>query len=407
MDILPARLNRFLIAAAIGLFIAVMGALFIEQSPSAAIVRGDFPAFYTMATIASRGEGARLYDLEVQRQIQNELWPSLQGSFLPAAYPAFLAGLIEPLGALSPLGARFVWTAAMMLCVVIAGILMARSSSPLHGLGWQVVVLAFLFSPLFLGVLGGQIVGLSMVLFAALILLERKKQRGAEVLLGVVAGLWMFKPHFSLAIVVTFLLRRQGRAVGAWLATSAVLWAVGASVAGVGWLSQWYSFVKTFAHIDLVTNAPQMTGLVPWLYVVCGWLGCDVSNRAEVWLVLTLLSSLVVPIILVLASRRSFLPKEKGLVVLVGPLVVLFAPAVNFYDLALAALPLLTVLRPDRRSDLVVAGVIVALSQVVMLVKDTGIQGSGFAFAMLLAFLCVKAAAREREEVAMREPLTL
>jgi hypothetical protein len=126
-----------------------------------------------------------------------------------------------------------------------------------------------------------------------------------------------------------------------------------------------------------------------------------------VWLVLTLLSSLVVPIILVLASRRSFLPKETGLVVLVGPLVVLFAPAVNFYDLALAALPLLTFLRPDRRSHLVAAGGIVALSQVVMLVKDTGIQGSGFAFAMILAGLFVKAAARERAETASRGELSL
>lgn len=129
MNVLSARINRFLIAAALGLAIAIIGALSIEQAPSAAIVRGDFPAFYTMATLASRGEGARLYDLETQRQVQNEAWPSLDGSVLPVAYPAFLAFFIEPLAKLSPSNARLVWVVGMGICVVVAGALIARSSS--------------------------------------------------------------------------------------------------------------------------------------------------------------------------------------------------------------------------------------------------------------------------------------
>jgi hypothetical protein len=403
MDIVSARLNRFLIAAALGLLVAFAWALSTDQPPSAAVIRGDFPAFYTMATIANRGEGAALYDLESQRRIQNEVWPSLQGSVLPAAYPAFLAALIEPLGALSPPSARVVWTAAMVLCVVVAGIVIARASPRLHGVTWQVIVGALLFSPLFLGVLGGQIVGLSVLLYAALISLERRKGRGGEVLMGVVAGLWMYKPHFSLAIVATFFLRRQWLAVMTWLTTSVILWAIGVAVAGSEWLSHWYSFVQTFAHIDLSTNAAQMTGVVPSLYVLCGWLGCSASSRAEVWEMVTILSSLVVPCALALAVWRPILPRDRGLIVVVGPLLVLFAPAVNFYDIALAALPLLTLLRPDRRSDLVIAGVIVALSQGVMLVKDTGTAGLCFAFATLLAALFVKAASRERAEVVRRE----
>jgi hypothetical protein len=388
-----------LIAAAVGLLVALVWALSTPQSPSAAVIRGDFPAFYTMATIANRGDGALLYDLEAQRRIQNEVWPSLQGSVLPAAYPAFLAALIEPLGALSPSGARIVWTAAMVLCVVIAGIVMTRASPRLHGFTWQVIVVAFLFSPLFLGVLGGQIVGLSVLLYAALIALERGKGGGAEALMGVAAGLWMYKPHFSLAVVATFFLRRQWVAVMTWLVSSVVLWAIGVAVAGSGWLSHWHSFVQTFAQIDLITNASQMTGVVPSLYVLCGWVGCSVSGRAEVWEVVTILSALVVPCALALAVWRPILPQDRGLIVLVGPLLVLFAPAVNFYDLALAALPLLTVLRPDRRSDLLFVGIIVVASQVIMLVKDTGISGICFLFATLLAAIFVRAAARERAEI--------
>lgn len=112
----------------------------------------------------------------------------------------------------------------------------------------------------------------------------------------------------------------------------------------------------------------------------------------------TILSALVVPCALALAVWRPILSRDRGLIVLVGPLLVLFAPAVNFYDLALAALPLLTVLRPDRRSDLLLVGGIVVASQVVMLVKDTGISGLCFLFATFLAALFVRAAARERAE---------
>ena len=116
----------------------------------------------------------------------------------------------------------------------------------------------------------------------------------------------------------------------------------------------------------------------------------------------TILSSLVVPCALALAVWRPILPQDRGLIVLVGPLLVLFAPAVNFYDLALAALPLLTVLRPDRRSDLLLVGVIVVASQVIILVKDTGTSGLCFLFATLLAAIFVRAATRERAEMSSR-----
>lgn len=113
----------------------------------------------------------------------------------------------------------------------------------------------------------------------------------------------------------------------------------------------------------------------------------------------TILSSLVVPCALALAVWRPILPQDRGLIVLVGPLLVLFAPAVNFYDLALAALPLLTLLRPDRRSDLLLVGVVVVVSQVIMLVKDIGVGGLCFLLAMFFAALFVKAVARERAEI--------
>jgi hypothetical protein len=398
MNVLSARINRFLIAAALGLAIAIIGALSIEQGPSAAIVRGDFPAFYTMATLASRSEGARLYDLETQRQVQNEAWPSLDGSVLPVAYPAFLAFFIEPLAKLSPSNARLVWVVGMGICVVVAGALIARSSSFLRGLTWQVIVTSLLFAPLFLGVIGGQIVGVSVLLYAAIVLLDRQQKKEMEISLGVIAGLWMYKPHFALAVVVVLFVQRRWKALGAWFVTSLGLWSLGASVAGVHWMSEWAAFAKGFAHIDLVSNAPRMTGVVPFLYMLSGWFDEGWRGRIEVWEALTLMSALVVPSALAFISRRDDTTTGSPGLLAVGPLLVLFAPAVNFYDLALGALPLLLLARPERRGDLAIAGGVIALSQIVILFKDGGVAGGCLVSGVLCAYLLCRAIARERVE---------
>jgi hypothetical protein len=387
-----------LIAAALGLVLAIVGALSIEQPPSAAIVRGDFPAFYTLAALASKGEGARLYDLELQRQVQNTIWPSLQGAVLPVAYPAFLAFCIEPLASLSPFVARIVWTIGMMVCVVAAAALVARTAPALRGLTWQILVISLLFSPFFVGVLGGQIVALSVFLYAASICLGRKGGGWWDVALGMVCGLWMYKPHFACGAVLVLLLQRRWVSVVAWLGTSVLLWALGASVAGVAWPVAWYSFVREFAYIDLLTNAHQMTGIVPFLYLVCRWSGSDWGAHPWIWELATFVSSLVVPIALWQACGSAHARKQGDLFLLVGPLLVLCAPAVNFYDLVLCALPLLFLFDPRRRSDLAFAGGVVVFSQLVVGVKGSVVGGACFLFALFLTYLVVRAVNRDRAE---------
>lgn len=395
MNVLSARVDRFLIAAALGLAMAVIGALSIEQAPSAAIVRGDFPAFYAMATLASRGEGAQLYDLERQRQVQNELWPSLEGSVLPVAYPAFLAFCLEPLAELSPSNARLAWVIGMTVCVALAGALIARTSPSLRGLTWQVIVTSLLFAPLFLGVVGAQIVGVSALLYAAILFLDRQQKKEMEIPIGILAGLWMYKPHFALAIVMVLIAQFRWRAIGAWFMTCAVLWSLGALVAGVDWLSRWYAFARGFAHIDLVSNAPQMTGFVPFLYVVNDWMSGQEHVGAETWGALTLIFALVVPSVLAFISRRGDSNRPNVGLLAVGPLIVLFAPAVNFYDLALAALPLMVLFQPNQRGDRLLAGALIALSQIVIVLKDSGVAGGSFVFALLLSCMLIKATARD------------
>jgi hypothetical protein len=389
MSVVSPRTNRILIAAAIGLMIAVCASCITETNPSAAIARGDFPAFYTMAVIAHSGEGYRLYDLEFQRQVQNTAWPSLGGTVLPAAYPAFLAFVLEPLATLTPSTARIVWIGWMLVCVALGVLLLARAIPPLRGLWWQLFVGALLFGPLFLGIVGGQIVGLSVLLYAALIALHSRAGRKSELAVGAVTGAWMFKPHFALAVVAMLVFQRRWVAVSGWLFVSALLWLVGAQVAGVNWMSAWVSFAQQFSQIDLATNAYQMTGIVPALYSVFGVGGRDSLRCLQVWEWLIVMSALVVPIALLFLVRRAGGSVEGRMrpLLLVGPLLLMCAPAVNFYDLSLGLVPLLALFRPRERRDLTLAALALVTSQAYLLSKGEGIPGVAWVYTLAIAAL--------------------
>jgi len=385
MSVVSPRLNRVLVAAALGLIIAVCASLMTEENPSAAITRGDFPAFYTLAVLAHSAEGHRLYDLELQQQIQNTAWPTLSGTALPAAYPAFLAALLEPLAMLSPSTARMVWVCCMVVCAVLGVGILARSVPSLRGSWWQLVVGAFLFGPLFLGVLGGQVVGLSVLLYAALIALNVRVGRGKELLFGVVTGVWMFKPHYALAVVAMMVFQRRWIALGGWAFVSALYWILGAQLAGVHWVSDWLSFAQQFSQIDMVTNSYQMTGLVPALHSMLAVGGASSLISPHGFELLNVVCALLVPLALFVVVRRARGTGGEWMVPLlaVGPLLLLCAPAVNFYDLSLGLVSLLAIFHPRERKDMGLATSLLVASQFLVLCKGEGIPGGAFLFALV------------------------
>lgn len=401
MSAVSSRLNRILIAAGVGLIVAVCASLMIEEGPSAAISRGDFPAFYTLAVLAHSGEGHRLYDLELQRQIQNVAWPTLSGTMLPAAYPAFLAKILEPFAMLSPSVARIVWVCSMVVSTVVGVLLLARTVPALGQLSWQLVVGAFLFGPLFLGVLGGQIVGVSFLLYAALIALNRRGGGKCEILFGAITGMWMFKPHYALAVVAMMVFQRRWTACAAWLFVSALLWLVGVQVAGMQWFGDWLSFAQQFSQIDLATNSHQMTGIVPCLYSILVNGGWSRTVSAQGWESLVGISALLVPatlFVVVQRARGTHGERMKPLL-MVGPLLLLFAPAVNFYDLSLGLVPLLVIFHPRERRDLVLAASLVVASQLFVLYKDLGFAGGAFFFTLVITGMVSQGLSRSQSWV--------
>ena len=386
------RLNRILIAAGIGLIVAICASFMTEESPSAAIARGDFPAFYTLAALANSTEGHRLYDLDLQRAVQNAAWPTLDGTVLPAAYPAFLAYILKPLAILSPSTARIVWVCCMLVCTAFGARLLSFAAPSLRGFGWQLFVGVLLFAPLLLGVIGGQIVGLSFLLYAALVVLATRDDVRSDALFGAVAGLWMYKPHYALAIVALILFQQRWVALCSWGLVTAGLWFLGALVAGADWIAAWLSFVQQFSQIDMATNAYQMTGFVAAIYSLSHlFMGDDVFSP-KAWEYLVMLSAMAVPLALFIAVRRARDGVEERIMPLlvVGPLLLLCAPAVNFYDLALGLVPLIALFRPQERRDLVCAGSILMASQVFVLCKGEGVPGVAFVLALVMVGLVLR-----------------
>jgi hypothetical protein len=272
----------------------------------------------------------------------------------------------------------------MVVCAVLGVGILARSIPSLRGLWWQLVVGSLLFGPLLLGVLGGQIVGLSVLLYAALIGLNVRVGRGKELLFGVVTGVWMFKPHYALAVVAMMVFQRRWTALGGWAFVSGLLWVLGAQLAGVHWVSDWLSFAQQFSQIDLVTNSYQMTGLVPALHSMLTAGGGPSLISPHGFELLNVVCALLVPLTLFVVVRRARGTAVERMVPLlaVGPLLLLCAPAVNFYDLSLGLVSLLAIFHPRERRELGLATSLLVASQFLVLCKGT--SGGAFLFALVL-----------------------
>lgn len=381
MTVISARVNRVLIAIAISLLLATVAASITETSPDSAILRGDFPAFYTMAVVAHEGSGERLYDLAFQQEIQARYWPSLSTSVLPIAYPAFMAIPLLPLAHLSPQMARISWIICMLIATLGAVWMMIKSFSNLLTFRWQTAVACLSFFPLFAGIIGGQAIGVSLLLLAAITRFSVKQSMAGQIVVGLLAGLWMFKPHYALAVVWALLLQRQGWALLSWAITSVALWLVGAHVGGLHWLEHWLAFVEQFSHIDLLTNSDQMTGVVPFLFSIVKRLAGTEHLPERVWTSVSLFSSTLIPLtLLAIHQAISRLPSSnpRTLHLLIAPILLLLAPAANFYDLALLLVPLSATISPCRARDVRVLTAIIALGALVLLSREFGFFGGDF-----------------------------
>ena len=352
----PGRIRRIAIALLIALALALawvgldpLGSL---SGPLTSVKLGDFPAFFSLAAIAAGSEPHRLYDFALQREIQNQIWPQLQGALLPGIYPPYVALIARPLVWLGPLWGHVVWGALQLLFLILTARAITRINSRLAEYSVEILAGLLLCAPVLLGVFGGQLIAASMFIYALCFIYQGRRDLRGEIIFGSLIGLWFFKPHYALIMLMLPVIQWRLRVVATTALVATILYLLGSLVLGLDWIVTWCDALTRFTPMNIIPNARQMTGL---LGAVTGM--PDQANSALAWAALALTTALLLR--LAFAARQS-LSKPIGLpefLPLFGVTVVLATPQANFYDLGLALVAICSVLSLKTHKQLYLLGI--------------------------------------------------
>lgn len=215
---------------------------------------GDLPAFITAGRIAADGEWESLYDADVQRSVQEDLWTEEEeGQYLPFVYPPFVAAVYRPLAALDYRIAYLLHTLLMALAL-LAAVALVRPVFPWFSrLPLAVTFVGVLaFFPNLSAVLGGQNAAFTLLLFAVVLRSEFERR---TVLAGVAAALLLYKPQYGIPLAGLLVIGRRWRMLAGWAPAAGALYAAGAALLGPEWPLVWWTQATAFAPLNAAGNA--------------------------------------------------------------------------------------------------------------------------------------------------------
>ncbi len=287
------RVARFARAILLALGIAVLtasiaGAGIGGEGAQGDRLGGDFPAFYGAGGIVWSGDIDALYDPVRQRSEQTEF--GLDG-YLAFAYPPHVAAAYAPLSTLDFQVAYAVHTLFMAGAFVGALFVLSTPVPLIARWRWPLLAAGFTFYPLFTAVGGGQNAALTMFMLA---LAWRGLHDDRPALVGIAAGLLLYRPQYAIPLMGLLLLSRQGRALTWAVVVGALTWAGTAAVLGVSWVSTWFDEVVPFVERDAEVNASNSISILGFLQaswgadarpaIVIGALGAALVIIAMMWL---------------------------------------------------------------------------------------------------------------------------
>ena len=334
--------KRTLFAILLGISLALPLTWIFDVSNRSALKRGDFPAFYAAAKVVNLGQGVRLYDEVLQREIQNIAWPNLEGSYFSFAYPPSFAFFLAPLGYLSPLVAKSFYLGLLLVATWFAYLLALRIAPELEKKRLITFSAFFLFAPLLHGTLAGQNGALSLLFYLTVVWLLCNREKPRVVLAGVVLGLWCFKPQFGvLGFLLLSPLFNWHLALGFFFGAG-FHFVISALVSGWGWLSSWIAAAIHFATVDTIVNGFQGVS-VPGALEVLGAL-LTMRRGISVLSIPISIFSAAVGVLIFLGSMVSIYRMRKTvdrktLLMLVGPTLLVCSPHAQYYDLGLLVFP--------------------------------------------------------------------
>lgn len=344
------RLRKMLgVALCLAFFAALIAELLVLRREGGLVLRGDFPAFYSAAVILERGDGARLYDYDLQRNVQNEFFPALDGEMLAFAYPPYVAQLLQPLAWFGPHAAKAV-IGLFLFALAGATLWCAALLSPwVRANLWFSAGLALSFPPLAIGIVAAQ--NISWTLFCLFAAWVNACRRRSAVVTGLLLGGLFLKPQYALLVAAFLFVGRRFRELAGMAVMAFFFWSVAAMQFGPSWTGRWLIEAEEFVSLDAVANASSLVSVLGISRAVFPQAGLAIGGF------------LALSLGLVLAWRTALRVDAHwdAFFLLLGPALVLLAPNTLFYDVPLALLPLLVAFPPVSPARLGVAlGVVFA-----------------------------------------------
>ncbi len=326
MALVDTRAKRVLAAMLVGVCVSLLIFPFVNHDPGAMPRLGDLPGFFGLGRIVLEGQGHRLYDFNLQREIQNTFWPNLAGDLFPTMYPPVVAAVMAPLSALPP----------TLLHIILASL----SLVALCGLVWwqakdlRVERLSLiLFSvPTFITIVAPQTTIFSLL---CIVSCRHFLREGRAFVAGVCAGLLFYKPQIGLPFALVTTAGSGPLFLCGIIFAAAAEYVVGAIAFGGEWLIPWTIQIIDFSKLRLSLDQFQFTaitgGVAPLL------LTGEFARRVQ----LVIAGALVVTFSAFSWRRRKQPTSRDNLIALFLVSSPVFLPQTNFYDLAIALFTLL------------------------------------------------------------------
>lgn len=256
------------------------------EAPDGRIATGDYVAFHTAAQAVHRGQGEALYERALQERLQADLGAREVRPFL---YPASLAVVLSPLGALPYRAAFLVATAGSFALGLAAALLLAPALPTLRARGPLLVLAAAAgFAPVLrVWLMGGQTTVLTIFCLAGATF---GLVRDRPLVCGLFVGLLGYKPQFLLPLLVVLLAWSRWRTLAVVAAMGAAHWAVGALACGPDWPLDMLRGLAWYRPMEREVNAGSHLSLL----AVCeGLLPSPFARALAALLVVALLGVLV------------------------------------------------------------------------------------------------------------------
>jgi len=262
----------------------------------------DFTIFYGAGKMVRDGQARRLYDLNLQYEIQQSFAPDVANrrAALPYNHPPFEALLFVPLAHLRYFPAYLVWTCLNLIMLAVSIGIARRVFSEGVRLNWLFVfVAASAFPPILIALVQGQdsvLLLMLAVLSAALLATERDAMAGAILALG------LFKFQIALPLAVVLAARRPRLLLG-FAPGALVLGCVSAAMVGWSGLAGYAAYVLRLEKSGGGGSIPSV-GMPNLHGLVASIAGAEAGSGWALWLTIAASVALLVAAAWFVAKHR-------------------------------------------------------------------------------------------------------